>query len=146
MDNFEGIQFIAKLGDWVSIKKLKVEKGVEAKDIAEFLISLSASIEQAIERYLAEEIDFSVIENAVNDALTRENALYVLQEPSVKRALKDSIKRRSALDKKEVKCLEELAAVYALRHALKKSGYKHSYSQVELPTLKLAKKLSKKIK
>lgn len=145
MGDFEGVQFIAKLGDWVSVKKLKMEKGIEAREVAEFLISLVMSANRKIEEFLAQEIDFEIIEKVVDEE-NIEEPLKVLENSAVKRAIKQAIKKRESLDKKIVKELEELARVFTLRYALKKAGYKIDYSDVEIPSLKLAKKLSKKIK
>ncbi|MCD6247633.1 MAG: DUF2666 family protein [Candidatus Diapherotrites archaeon] len=145
MEGFEGIQFIAKLGDWVSVKKLKVEKATEPREVAEFLISLAMSANRKIEDFLAEEIDFETIKKAIDD-ISSEEPLKVLENATVRRVIRQAIKNRKTLDKKVVKEFEELAKVFALRYALKKAGYKIDYSEVETPSLKLVKKLGKKVK
>lgn len=145
MQEFEGIQFIAKLGDWIAVKKLKVEKGIEAREVAEFLISLVMSANRKIEEFLEKEMDFESVKKAIDEA-DIEEPIKVMENTAVKRTIKQAIRNRERLDKKIVKELEELASVFALRYALKKAGYKLDYSDVEIPSLKLAKKLSKKIK
>ncbi len=145
MGGFEGVQFIAKLGDWVAVKKLKVEKATEPREIAEFLISLAMSANRKIEDFLAEEIDFEMIRRAIDD-VSIEGPLKVLENATVRRAIKQGIKNRKELDKKVIKEFEELASVFALRYALKKAGCKLDYFDVEIPSLKLVKKLGKKVK
>ena len=145
MEDFEGIQFIAKLGDWIAVKKLKMEKATEPREVAEFLISLTMSANRKIEEFLAKEIDFEAVKKAIDDAGIEE-PLNVLENAAIKRAIKQAIKNRETMDKKTVKEYEELARVFALRYALKKAGYKLDYFDVEIPSLKLAKKLGKKIK
>jgi hypothetical protein len=145
MEDFEGIQFIAKLGDWIAVKKLKMEKGIKPREVAEFLISLTMSANRKVEEFLAEEIDFEAVRKAIDD-VGIEEPLNAVENTSVKKAIKQAVKNRENLDKKIVKEFEELARVFALRYALKKAGYKIDYSEVEIPSLKLAKKLSKKIK
>lgn len=143
MEDFEGLQFVAKLEDWACVKKLKIEKGMQAWEIAEFLISLSMSANKKAEDFLAKEIDFEAIKKAIESC---EEPLKALEHASVKKVVKDALKNRASLDNATAKALEELAYIYAVRYALKKAGFKIDYFEAELPSLKLAKKLSKKVK
>ncbi|MEM4662493.1 MAG: DUF2666 family protein [Candidatus Diapherotrites archaeon] len=144
MDETHGVQLFANLDDWKCVKKLKVEKGMESREIAEFLISLCFSANKKAEDFLSKDIDFEIIKKAVDsEDLKPQN---VLESNSVKRAIKESIKNRESLESNVVKTMEEIASIFATRYLLKKSGIKIDYYEAELPSLKLAKKLSKKVK
>jgi|GEM_PF-3346088 len=143
MEDFEGLQFVAKLEDWACVKKLKIEKGMQSWEIAEFLISLAMSTNKKAEDFLEKEIDFNAIRNAIDSA---NEPLKAIETAAVKKVVKDAVKNRTSLESATLKALEELASIFAVRYALKKAGFKIDYFDAELPSLKLAKKLSKKVK
>ncbi|MEM4598678.1 MAG: DUF2666 family protein [Candidatus Diapherotrites archaeon] len=140
----EGVQLIAKLEDWSCVKKLKIEKNMQAFEIAEFLISLSMSVNKKAEDFLAREIDFNIIKSAVDSCVCEPAKL--LENPAIKKAIKDSIKNKAAHDSNTLKALELLAGIFAIRYCMQKSGLQIDYYEAELPSLKLAKKLNKKVK
>ncbi|MCX8190409.1 MAG: DUF2666 domain-containing protein [Candidatus Diapherotrites archaeon] len=140
----EGVQLIANLDNWSCVKKLKIEKDMQPREVAEFLISLNMSVNKKSEDFLSKDIDFSIIKNAVDSCACE--ATKLLENQALKKAIKDSIKNRAAYDNNSLKVLEELASIFAVRYFLQKAGLKIDYYEAELPSLKLARKLSKKVK
>ncbi len=147
----EGIQFIAKVGNWVSVRKLKVEEKTEPLMVMEFLAGLSVSFDNKIEEFLGKEIDTEKLNKAIDEELEGikkgkkgiSEALAKIAGAKLGRVINELCNAKG-WSPKETKELKEFCKVFALRKALKKAGLKIDYSTIETPAIKAAMKKAKK--
>ena len=61
------IQFVANYEDWVSVKKLKVEPGMEPRTVMEFLASLGTGIDKKVEENLRKCVALDKLDAALKE-------------------------------------------------------------------------------
>ncbi|MBN2127248.1 MAG: DUF2666 family protein [Candidatus Diapherotrites archaeon] len=138
------IQFIANYDDWVSIKKLKIEPGMEPKTVMEFLASLGTGIDKKVEENLGKTIDLNKLNKEIDEIKTGKT------EEEISEALKAVTKRNISavikeitslpdLQKNEIKELEEFCKVYAVKKILKKCELMIDYSEIKIPGMRKTK-------
>lgn len=151
-DRVEGIQFIAKLGNWIAVRKLKVEEKTEPLTVMEFLAGLSVSFDGKIEEFLGKEIELARLNAALDEELEGlgkgkkgiSEALARVNSAKINRIINELCEKPD-WQKKEKNELKEFCKVYALRKAFKKAGLKVDYSTIETPAIKAAMRRAKKI-
>ena len=147
----EGIQFVAKLGDWVAVRKLTVEEKTEPMQVMEFLAGLSVSFDGKIEEFLGKEIDIQGLSSAVEEEMEGigkgvkgiEEALAKVNGAKIGRAINELCDAKG-WQPKQTKELKEFCRVFALRKAFKTAGLKVDYTTIETPAIKAANKKAKK--
>lgn len=130
------IQFIAKDGDKVVIKKLKPDEH-HPIDVVFFLSSTLDSMYNWIENYLKKAIDLEPIEKAVNDIVEgkrlSKNAVaeivITVNGPKINKLINQLTEPLAeTYQKKELNALQTLLKAYALRKAFEKLGLKVDYN------------------
>jgi len=149
----EGIQFVAKMGDWVSVKKLSIEEKTDALSVMEFLAGLSVSFDTKIGEYLGKEIDLKKLEGVVDEELEGiakgekgiSQTLAKLKGTKLGKVINELCDVKG-LQPKETKQLKEFCRVYSMRIAFKKIGLKADYSTIETKSIKASNKKAAKAK
>lgn len=147
----EGIQFIAKMGNWVAVRKLSVEEKTEPLMVMEFIAGLSVSFDRKIEEFLAKEVEIEKLNTAIDEELEGikkgargvSEVLAKIGGAKLGRVINElcDSKARQPKEKKELK---EFCKIFALRKAFRKLGLKVDYSTIETPAIKAAMKKAKK--
>jgi protein-arginine kinase len=143
------IQFVANYDDWVAIKKLKIEPGMDPKTVLEFLASLTTSVDRKVEENLGKIVDLKKLDAAiasVSIGKSEEEIASALKEVN-SRKVSSVINEVTALEKfqkNEQKELADFCRAYAARKILKNCGAMIDYSEIEIPGLKRAMKTGKK--
>ncbi|MEM0359745.1 MAG: DUF2666 family protein [Candidatus Diapherotrites archaeon] len=148
----EGIQFVAKMGDWIAVRKLTMEKKTDPVTVMEFLAGLSVSFDNKIEEFLGKTVDIKKLNTAIEEATSGiskgekgiSEALAQVNSSTVNKAINE-ICEKPELQKNEIDELKEFCKVLAMRKALKKAGLKIDYSTIETPAIKAAMKKAKKL-
>lgn len=147
------IQFIANYDDWQSIKKLKIEPATDPIVIAEFLASLTISVDKKVEENLRKVISLNGVDEAVATAPKGKSGnevadvLAYIAGSKMSRAISEATEKlgERGLMKPQIKEVEELVRVYAMRKALKNAGLMVSYDQVSLKIPGVKKNMLKKV-
>jgi hypothetical protein len=136
------IQFVANYDDWVSIKKLKIEQGMDPRTIMEFLASLTMSVDKKVEENLRKLVDLKQVDDAINavfsggkGAAAINEALAAVNSSKVNTAI-NAISAKEEWQKGEQKEIQDFCKVYAMRVALKKCNLAIDYSGIEIPGMK----------
>jgi len=151
MEN-EGIQFVAKMGNWVAVRKLTIEQKTDPITVMEFLAGLSVSFDHKIEEFLAKAVDTAKLNAAIEEATANlgkgekriSEAIAQANGATVNKAINE-ICEKPGLQKKEIDGLKEFCKVLALRKALKKAGLKIDFTTIETPAIKATMKKAKKL-
>jgi hypothetical protein len=137
------INFIANYGDWVAIKKLKIEPATEPKTVMEFLAGLTTGMERKIEHNLRKIVELDRLDKALAEIEAGkrdwEAVLSALNSRAVSSVIKE-ITEIEELQKNEKKELADFCKVYAVKKMLKESGMEIDYSQIKIPGMKKLKK------
>jgi hypothetical protein len=142
------IQFIANYDDWVSIKKLKIEPGMDPCTVMEFLAGLGTGIDSKIEQNLGKVVEIVKLDNVLGEALEGVSgkgeaaiakALAAVNSRAVSLVVNE-ITAKPELQKNEKKELQQFCKVYATRKALKELGLMVDYSGIEIPGMKRVKR------
>ena len=132
------IQFIAKVGKWVAIKKLSITDKTEPFTVACFLATLDDTFDRKIKDNLSERVDFKRIDEFIKEISgkkgkkTEEEIAKLLKEMSgakLTRVINSAI-NTDGLEKKEAKALQEFGKVYATRAILDAIGLHYAYNSV----------------
>ncbi len=130
------IQFIAKHGDWVVVKKTRPHENTPLEN-ALFLSSILDSIYSRLERYLHEAFDLSELDTTVDEIVKGKKAsagtlgevIAAVNGPKVNRVINGLTESLpDDLNKKEREAVKTLLKAYALRRALKALKLKVDYS------------------
>ena len=129
------IQFIAKHGDWVVVKKTKPHEN-SALENALFLSSVLSSIYGRLEEYLHEAFDLSELDKTVDEIVKGKRAsaasigeiLSSVNGPRVTRIINQLVEPLEELQKKEKEAVKTLLKAYALRRALLSLKLKVDYA------------------
>ena len=147
----EGIQFVAKLGNWVAVRKLTIEEKTDPLMVMEFLAGLSVSFDNKIEEFLGKEIDIKRLNTAIEEELEGtgkgekgiSEAIAKIAGAKLGRVINELCDAKNR-QPKETKELKEFCKVFALRKAFRKAGLKVDYSTIETPAIKAAMKKARK--
>jgi hypothetical protein len=142
----EGIHFVAKYGDWLAVKKLKIDESTDALTIVEFLASVGVSFDRKIEETLRKLVALERVDNYLKEKASLKNAeevLAALKSRELSRIINEIVEATQR-EKKEKKELVEFCKIYATRKLLKQAKLSVDYSDVEIPSIKAAKRALKK--
>jgi len=141
------IQLIANYDDWVAIKKLKIEPTTEPRTIMQFLASLGISLDKKVADNLGKTVDLKRLDAAVAELSAGKESMALIIEAvssgKINRAIKE-ICEIEGMQPKEKNELIEFCKVYALKKALKDSGFYIDYSSINLNIPGMRKKKEKK--
>ncbi|MDD3160261.1 MAG: DUF2666 family protein [Candidatus ainarchaeum sp.] len=141
------IQLIANYDDWKAIKKITITDQTDPLVIAEFLSSLTYSVDGKIENNLRKIIDLDKVDKAINElGLGKKDIGKALEEVN-SRNISKVISEITSLDKfngPTQKELMQMCKIYATKKAINSCGLLVEYYQADIPTLKRAKKAAAK--
>ncbi|MDO8428405.1 MAG: DUF2666 family protein, partial [Candidatus Diapherotrites archaeon] len=122
----QGIAFVANLGDWVSVKKLKVTDKMDPRTVIEFLASLNTGLDKKVEENLKKIVDLknldSIIEQECSKGKTEKdisNALAFVASTKTSKVINEVVDALTHLQEGERKEVKEFCKVYALRKTMK---------------------------
>lgn len=142
------IQFVANYDDWAAIKKLKIEPATDPRTIAEFLASLTFSVDRKIAENLGKIVDIAKLDAVlalVPIGKTEDEIAATLKELNTRKVSQciNEISAIPKLQKGEQKEVADFLRAYASRKLLKACGVVVDYSQIQIPGLKRAMKKGK---
>jgi hypothetical protein len=136
------IQFVANYDDWVSIKKLKIEPGMDPRTVMEFLAGLNTSLDSKVEANLSKLVDLKKLDSIIAGGIEKgkseaavAKALAFIASGKVNSVIKE-ICAKPDLQKNEISELEGFCRAYAMRKAFKTLGIVVDYSEIEIPGMK----------
>ncbi len=134
------LQFIGKLGEWVAVKKLTVEEGIEDKDILFFFSSIYNTLGRKADEYVEKvfpeviKLQEEVLPEGRRSEKTISEVLAKVFGPGVGRKINEIIEGKD-LEKAEKEAAKEIIRVYLVRKALEKLGvfldYGHAYTYLK---------------
>ncbi len=143
----EQIQLIANYKDWKAIKKITITELTEPLVIAEFLASLTYSVDGKIEDNLRKVIELDKVDKAIAELKLDKGDVGKAIEEVNSRTVSKVINEIIKLDKfagPVQKELMQMCKIYATKKAINTCGLLVEYYQADIPTLKRAKKNSAK--
>ncbi|MFA6065386.1 MAG: DUF2666 family protein [archaeon] len=144
------IQFIANYDDWKAIKKQTITEKTDPLTVAEFLASLTTSVDNKVEFNLRKKVALDKLDKAIAElGLTKGDSVKVLEEINSRTISKtiNEISQIPELQKNQQKEVADFCRVYAMKKCLKASGLLVDYSQIEIPGMgRLKKKVPKDVK
>ncbi|MCX6801846.1 MAG: DUF2666 family protein [Candidatus Diapherotrites archaeon] len=151
MEN-EGIQFVAKMGNWVAVRKLTVEEKTDPIMVMEFLAGLSVSFDGKMEEFLGKAVETAKLNAAIDEATASlgkgekgiSEAIAQVNSIAVNKTINE-ICEKPELQKKEIEELKEFCKILAMRKALMKAGLRIDFSTIETRAIKAAVKKAKKL-
>ena len=144
------IQLVANYDDWKAIKKQTITEKTDPLTVAEFLSSLTNSVDSKIEFNLRKKVALDKLDKALVDlGLMKGDATKALEEINTRSVSKviNEISQVPELQKNQQKEVADFCRVYATRKALKSCGLMIDYTQIEIPGMgRLKKKVPKDAK
>lgn len=139
----QGVMFVANMGNWQSVKKLKVEEKTDPRSIMEFLASLNTGLDNKVEENLGKIIALDKVDAFLKEELAGKgkseadiaSVLAALKGPKLGKVLNE-IGELPNLQKGEQDEVRDFCRVYAIRKALKQLGVMVDYTQIEIPGMK----------
>lgn len=144
------IQFISNYPGWQCIKKFAITELTDPKTVSEFFVSYSISLDNRMERYLAQFLDMKKVQELISAAPSGKTAgdvpamLEYVSSPSLQQKA-HAIANASRMDKSFHSTLGKLAHAHIIRGIFKQNGLSGDYSGVEIPGLKRLMKKKKGI-
>jgi len=135
----EQIQLIANYADWKAIKKITITEKTDPRTIAEFLASLTRSVDNKIEANLRKLVALDKVDTALNEiGLGKGDVAKAIEEVNSRKVGKviNEITAIDSLQKNVQKELVGFCKAYAMRKALQACGIIVDYSEVEIPGMK----------
>ncbi|MEI7960911.1 MAG: DUF2666 family protein [archaeon] len=141
------IQLIANYDDWKAIKKQTITEKTDPLTVAEFLASLTNSVDAKVEFNLRKKVALDKLDKALTDlGLIKGDAVRALEEINTRAVSKviNEISQIPTLQKNQQKEVADFCRVYAIRKALKSCGFMIDYTQIAIPGMgRLKKKVPK---
>jgi hypothetical protein len=144
------IQLIANYDDWKAIKKQTITEKTDPLTVAEFLASLTTSVDRKVEANLRKKVALDKLDLAITQlGLMKGDAVKALEEINSRSISKviNEISQVPELQKNQQKEVADFCRVYAIKKVLKACGLLVDYSQIEIPGMgRLKKKVPKEVK
>jgi len=144
------IQLIANYSDWKAIKKQTITDKTDPLTVAEFLASLTISVDRKVEENLRKKVALDKLDAAIAQlGLMKGDAVKAMEEINTRTISKviNEISQVPELQKNQQKEVAGFCRAYATRKALKACGLLIDYSQIEIPGMgRLKKKVPKDAK
>ncbi|MFA6268959.1 MAG: DUF2666 family protein [archaeon] len=144
------IQLVANYDDWKAVKKQTITEKTDPLTVAEFLSSLTNSVDAKVEFNLRKKVALDKLDKALTDlGLVKGDAVRAMEEINTRTISKviNEISAVPTLQKNQQKEVGEFCKVYATRKALKSCGLMIDYTQIEIPGMgRLKKKVPKEVK
>ena len=137
------IQLVANYADWKAIKKITVTEKTNPRTVAEFLASLTMSVDNRIEANLRKIVDLDKVDKAIAEiGIGKKDTAKAIEEVNSRKvsAVINEITAIETLQKNEQKELQQFCKAYAMRKALQAAGIVVDYSEIDIPGLKRLKK------
>jgi len=137
------VQFIANYDDWKAVKKITITEKTAPLTIAEFLASLTNSVDSKIEINLKKVVDIDKIDQAIKEiGLKKGDIAKAIEEVNSRKVGKviNEITKIDTFQKNVQKELAGFCKAYAMRKALRECEIIVDYSEVEIPGMKRLKK------
>lgn len=137
------IQLIANYDDWKAIRKQTITEKTDPLVVAEFLASLTKSVDGKVEANLRKIVALDKLDKAIEElGLAKGDAIKAMEEIN-SRKISSVINEISAIETRQKNQRKEIAdfcKAYASRKCLKACGIVVDYSQVEIPGMGRLKK------
>lgn len=144
------IQLVANYFDWKVVKKQTITDKTDPLTVAEFLASLTNSVDGKVEFNLKKKVDLDKLDKALTELnLVKGDAVRAMEEINTRAVSKviNEISQIPSLQKNQQKEVADFCRVYATRKALKSCGLMIDYTQIEIPGMgRLKKKVPKDAK
>lgn len=137
------IQFIANYDDWKAIRKQTITEKTDPLVVAEFLASLTNSVDGKVESNLRKIVALEKLDKAIDElGLAKGDAVKALEEINSRKvgAVIKEISTVERLQKNQQAEVADFCRVYATRKCLKACGIMVDYTQVEIPGMGRLKK------
>jgi hypothetical protein len=141
------IQLIANYEDWKAIKKITITEKTEHLVIAEFLASLTYSVDEKIEDNLRKIVELSKVDEAIKELnLDKGDVGKAIEEVNSRKVGKviNEICKIDNFSGPVQKELIQLCKIYATKKAIIMCKLMVEYYEADIPTLKRAKKAKAK--
>ncbi len=144
------IQLIANYSDWKAIKKQTITEKTDPLTVAEFLASLTTSVDRKVEENLRKKVALDKLDAAIAQlGLMKGDAVKALEEINSRSISKviNEISQVPQLQKNQQKEVADFCRAYSIKKVLKACGLLIDYSQIEIPGMgRLKKKVPKDTK
>ncbi|MCD6230069.1 MAG: DUF2666 family protein [Candidatus Diapherotrites archaeon] len=137
----DSIQFLAKYGDWVAVKKITCDENTEPLDIIRFFASVSDSFDRKTSESIAKLVDTSKIDAEINEMIPEDKGRFTSEEiakalssaqgPKVGKVINE-LTFGLEMEKKDINTLKEVCKTYAVRRALEKTKVRIDYNKLEV--------------
>jgi hypothetical protein len=135
------IQFIANYDAWKCVKKFTTTELTDPKTVCEFFVSYSISLDNRMEKYLAQLMDVGKMKELIVSAPNGKTAQevpallqYVASPALVQKC--NAIASTSKTEKSSHALLGKIVHAHVVRVILKQNGIPGDYSEVAIPGLK----------
>lgn len=143
-EKMEGsIQFISNYEDWKAVKKIKITEQTAPKTVAEFLASLSTSLDAKVESNLRKIVALEKLDARIAElGFGKGDSAKAVEEINSRKisAVINEITDKQELQANEKKELQQFCRVYATKKALKECRIMVDYSEIDIPGMKRLKK------
>ena len=136
----DSIQFLAKYGDWIAVKKIACDEHTQPLDIIKFFASVSDSFDRKTIEAIAKMVDVSKIDEVINEIIPEDKGRYTAEEaakalsqaqgPKVGKIINE-LTEGLELEKKDLNAVKEVCKTYAVRKALEKTKIRIDYCKLE---------------
>ncbi len=137
------IQLVANYDDWKAVKKITITDKTLPLTVAEFLASLTNSVDNKIESNLRKIVDLNKVDVAIKELGIGKGDVAKAIEEVNSRKVNKVINEITQIDDFQKNVQKELAGfckAYAMRKALKECEIIVDYSEVEIPGMNRLKK------
>jgi hypothetical protein len=137
------IQFIANYDDWKAIRKQTITEKTTPLVVAEFLASLTNSVDGKVEANLRKIVALDKLDKAIEElGLAKGDAVRAMEEINTRKvsSVINEISAVPTLQKNQQKEVADFCKTYATRKCLKACGLMIDYSQIQIPGMGRLKK------
>ncbi len=137
------IQFIANYDDWKAIRKQTITEKTSPLVVAEFLASLTNSVDGKVEANLRKIVALEKLDKAIDElGLAKGDAVRAMEEINTRKvsSVINEISAVPTLQKNQQKEVADFCKTYATRKCLKACGLIIDYSQIQIPGMGRLKK------
>ncbi len=127
------IQFISNYPNWKCIKKFAVTEQTNPKTVCEFFVSYSISLDNRMEKYLAQAVDMNKVNELIFSAPSGKMAGDI---PEFLQYVGSASLAQKAHALGKTPLLGKIVHTFIIRSLFKQNGLMGDYSGVEIPGLK----------
>jgi len=137
------IQLIANYDDWKAVRKQTITEKTDPLTVAEFLASLTKSVDGKVEQNLRKKVALDKVDAAIAEiGLAKGDVAKAIEEVASRKvnSVINEITNLPELQKNRQKEVADFCKAYAMRKALKACGIIVDYSEIQIPGMGRLKK------